>query len=133
MIDYRSEDFTHSGQYDVVVDFVARRSVFAYCRTLAPGGRYLMVGGTVRTMLRLLTVGTAIGAATGRRLRVLAVPQGPEHFLPVADLVLTGEVSLQIDSSFALSQADEALQRHGTGKALGKVVVDMAPEARAET
>ena len=46
VIDYRVEDFTRSGPYDLILDLVAHRSVFAYRRALAPGGRYLAVGGT---------------------------------------------------------------------------------------
>ena len=39
VIDYRRDDFTHgTGPYDLIVDLVARRSVFAYRRALAPGG-----------------------------------------------------------------------------------------------
>ena len=38
VIDYRTEDFTRSEQpYDLVLDLVAHRSVFAYRRALAPG------------------------------------------------------------------------------------------------
>ena len=53
VIDYRAEDFTRGGSYDLIVDLVARRSVFAYRRALAPGGRYLIVGGTMRALLRV--------------------------------------------------------------------------------
>jgi NADPH:quinone reductase-like Zn-dependent oxidoreductase len=38
VIDYRSGDFTRSGPYDLILDLVAHRSVFAYHRALAPGG-----------------------------------------------------------------------------------------------
>ena len=38
VIDYRAEDFTRTGPYDLIIDLVARRSVFAYRRALAPGG-----------------------------------------------------------------------------------------------
>ena len=48
VIDYRGEDFTRNRPYDLIVDLVARRSVFAYRRALAPGGTYRSVGGTVR-------------------------------------------------------------------------------------
>jgi NADPH:quinone reductase-like Zn-dependent oxidoreductase len=46
VIDYREEDFTQSElPYDLILDVVASRSVFAYRRALAPGGRYRCVGG----------------------------------------------------------------------------------------
>src|SRR5207249_6215829 len=51
VIDYRSEDFARSGPYDLILDLVAHRSVFAYRRALAPVGRYRCVGGSVRALL----------------------------------------------------------------------------------
>ena len=48
VIDYRGEDFTRSAEpYDLILDLVAHRSVFAYRRALANGGRYRCVGGSV--------------------------------------------------------------------------------------
>ncbi len=58
------------------------------------------MGGTVRSMLRVLTIGAIAGKVTGRSIGVLVVKAGPEHFEPLADLCVAGE-----------------------GRALGKVVV----------
>ena len=80
VVDYRSEDFTRLEPYDLVLDLVAHRSVFAYRRALARGGRYLCVGGTVRTLLRVVTVGAALGLLTGRRLGVLVVTARADAF-----------------------------------------------------
>lgn len=123
VIDYRAEDFTRRGPFDLIVDLVAHRSVFAYRRALAPGGTYLIVGGSARTLLRVLTVGALIGRLTGRRLGVLAVRQGPEHFAQLADSAADGGVRIHIDRVFALDEVPEALAYVGTGRALGKVVI----------
>lgn len=127
VIDYRTDDFTRTGPYDLIIDLAARRSVFAYRRALAPGGTYLIVGGTTRALLRVVTVGTLIGTMTGRRLGVLAVKPGPAHFSPLADRCIAGDVRIHIDRVFPLEQVPEALTYVGDGHALGKVVV----EARA--
>jgi NADPH:quinone reductase-like Zn-dependent oxidoreductase len=130
VIDYRSEDFTRGDQpYDLVLDLVAHRSVFAYRRALAPGGRYRCVGGSVRALLRVLTIGWAAARLTGRRMGVLAVSEGPDAFGPLADLCLAGEVGIHIDRTFGLDAVPEALAHVGEGRALGKVVVAVAPEA----
>lgn len=129
VIDYRAEDFTRGASYDLIVDLVARRSVFAYRRALAPGGTYLIVGGTMRALLRVLTVGAAIGALTGRRLGLLAVRQGPEQFEQLAQCCIDGSVRIHIDRVFALEEVPEALSYVGTGRALGKVVVMVDPAA----
>ena len=124
VIDYRRDDFTRAtGRYDQILDLVAYRSVFAYRRALAPGGTYRCVGGTVRALLRVLTVGSVIGRATGRSIGVLVVKEGPAHFEPLADLCVAGDVRIHIDRTFALDDAPAALAHVGAGRALGKVVV----------
>lgn len=126
VIDYRSQDFTRIGRHDLVLDMVARRSVFAYRRGLARGGRYLCVGGTARSLLRVATVGAVLGRLTGRRLGMLVVKQGPAHFAPLAELCVAGDVRIHIDRTFTLDEVPEALASVGAGRALGKAVVEVA-------
>jgi len=124
VIDYRRDDFSRTTQpYDLILDLVAHRSVFAYRRALAPGGRYRCVGGSVRALLRVLTVGSVVGRVTGRSIGVLVVKEGPAHFKPLADLCVAGDIRTHIDRSFALDEVPAALARVGEGRALGKVVV----------
>jgi NADPH:quinone reductase-like Zn-dependent oxidoreductase len=124
VIDYRRDDFTRTTQlFDVILDLVAHRSVFAYRRALAPGGRYRCAGGSVRTLLRVLTVGSLAGRLTGRSIGVLVVKSGPAQFEPLADLCAAGEVSIHIDRTFTLDEVPAALTHVGEGHALGKVVV----------
>ena len=124
VIDYRRDEFTRTTQpYDLILDLVAHRSVFAYRRALAPGGRYRCVGGSVRALLRVLTVGSVVGRVTGRSIGVLVVKEGPAHFEPLADLCVAGDIRTHIDRSFALDEVPAALAHVGEGRALGKVVV----------
>jgi NADPH:quinone reductase-like Zn-dependent oxidoreductase len=124
VIDYHRDDFTHGhGPFDLILDLVAHRSVFAYRRALAPGGRYRCVGGSVRALLRVLTIGAAAGLVTGRRLGVLVVKPGPAHFQPLTDLCVAGRVGIHIDRSCTLDEVPEGLAHVGEGRALGKVVV----------
>jgi NADPH:quinone reductase-like Zn-dependent oxidoreductase len=112
VIDHRSADFTRGDErYDLILDLVAHRSVFAYRRALARGGRYRCVGGPVSALLRVLTVGS------------LAVKEGPSHFQALAELCVAGDLTVHIDRTFALDEVPEALAYVGEGRALGKVVV----------
>lgn len=130
VLDYRRTDFTRTDLgYDLVLDLVAHRSVFAYRRALAPGGTYRCVGGTVRTLLRVLTVGWATGRLTGRSLGVLVVQEGPEHFAPLADLCVAGDVRIHVDRTFPLEETAAALAHVGEGRARGKVVVEIGSSA----
>lgn len=124
VIDHRAQDFTRGAPaYDLVLDLVAHRSVFAYRRSLGPGGGYRCVGGTTRALLRVASIGWVVGRLTGRRIGVLAVRPGPEHFEPLAQRCLDGDVDVHIHGTFGLDGVAEALALVGSGAALGKVVV----------
>jgi NADPH:quinone reductase-like Zn-dependent oxidoreductase len=126
VIDYLRDDFTRGAEpYDRILDLVAHRSVFAYRRALARGGRYRCVGGSVPTLIRVVTVGAILGRLTGRRIGILAVREGPSHFEPLAALCVAGHVGIYIDRTFALEEVPEALRYVGEGRALGKVVVEV--------
>ncbi|GAA3527455.1 NAD(P)-dependent alcohol dehydrogenase [Aeromicrobium panaciterrae] len=125
VIDYQSDDYTRGEKYDLILDLVARRSVFAYRRALKRGGTYRCVGGTSRSLLRILTVGGLVGLASGRSIGVLVVKEGPEHFEPLAELCVSGDVKIHVDSTYDLDHTAAALSRVGESKALGKVVVEI--------
>ena len=126
VLDYRSHDFTRGAQYDRVLDMVGGRSVFAYRRALARGGRYFFVGGTVRSLLRVVTVGALLGALTGRRLGLLFVRLGPATFGPLAEQCAAGDVQIHIDTTHPLDDVPAALARVGAGAVLGKAVIEIA-------
>ena len=123
VIDYRSEDFTKGEPYDLVLDLVAHRSVFAYRRALLPGGQYRCVGGSARALLRVVTVGALAARVTRRRMGLLVVRPGPKAFTPLTERCVTGEIDIHIDRTFALEDVAAALSHVGEGRALGKVVV----------
>jgi NADPH:quinone reductase-like Zn-dependent oxidoreductase len=126
VIDYREHDFTRLGErYDLILDAVSDGSVLAYRRALTGGGRYRCVGGSVPALLRVLTAGTLTGLLTGRRIGVLAVKEGPEHFEPLAEMSVAGDVRIHIHRSYPLEEVPEALSEVGEGRALGKVVVEV--------
>lgn len=127
VIDYHSQDWTRLEPYDRVLDLVAHRSVFAYRRSLAPGGRYRCVGGSVPALLRVVTAGAILGRLTGRRIGLLVVKPGPTHFQPMADLCVSGDIRIHIDRTFGLEEVPQALAHVGEGRALGKVVVEVRP------
>jgi NADPH:quinone reductase-like Zn-dependent oxidoreductase len=125
VLHYRTDDFTRRGPFDLVLDLVAHRSVFAYRRALAAGGTYRMVGGPVRTLLRVVVGGAVVGRASGRSIGLLVVKPGPDHFEPVARRCLDGEIAIHVDRTFALDEVPQALAYVGEGHALGKVVVEV--------
>jgi NADPH:quinone reductase-like Zn-dependent oxidoreductase len=124
VIDYAREDFTRNGlKYDLILDLAAHRSVFAYKRSLTPGGRYLYVGGSVTTLLQILLIGPLTGRAVRKKIRLLVVRLGAQHLGPLVELCQAGKIATVIDRRYRLSEVPDALRYLGEGHAKGKVVV----------
>jgi NADPH:quinone reductase-like Zn-dependent oxidoreductase len=124
VIDYTREDFTKTGhQYDLILDVVASRSVFAYQRALKPNGRYFMVGGSVATLLQIVLLGPWMRRATGKDIRVLGVQRAQHDLLAITELCAAGKIVPFIDGQFPLRDVPEALRYLGEGHVKGKVVI----------
>ena len=124
VIDYTREDFTKNGkQYDLILDLIAHRSVFAYKRALKPNGSYFFVGGSVATIFQILLLGAWIRRTTGKKIRVLAVQPNRKDLVFITELCEAGKVVPVIDRLYPLSEVPEALRYIGEGRAKGKVVI----------
>jgi NADPH:quinone reductase-like Zn-dependent oxidoreductase len=124
VIDHTRADFTRNGRtYDLILDLAAHRSASAYRRSLAPGGRYLYVGGSMGTLLQVLLLGPVTGRSAGKKVRVLAVRLGAQHLAPFVELCRSGRITTVIDRRYPLSEVPEALRYLGDGHARGKVVI----------
>ena len=124
VIDYTKEDFTKNGkQYDMILDVIAHRSVFAYQRALRPIGSSFMVGGSVATMFQILLLGPWIGRTTGKKIRLLVVQPNRKDLVFITELCEAGKVVPVIDRRYPLSEVPEALRYVGEGRAKGKVVI----------
>ena len=124
VIDHTREDFTKNGeQYDLILDIVAHRSVFAYKRALRSNGSYFLAGGSVSTMFQVLLLGPWIRRTTGKKIRILAVRPNIEDVDFMKDLIEAGKVTPVIDKTYPLSEVPEAIGYVGEGQAQGKVVI----------
>lgn len=132
VIDYTREDFTKNGrQYDLILDVIAGRSIFAYRRALKPNGSYFMAGGSVATMFQSLLLGSWIGRTTGKKILVLMVQTDSKDLVYITELIESGKVKLIIDKRYMLSEAAEALRYLGEGHARGKIVITVQPDNKS--
>jgi NADPH:quinone reductase-like Zn-dependent oxidoreductase len=123
VIDYTRADFTRNGRrYDLILDLAAHRSALAYKGSLAPGGRYLYVGGSAATLMQVLLIGPLLGRTEGKKLRLLAVRLGVERLAPLVGLCQAGTIATVIDRRYRLPEVPEALRYLGEGHAKGKIV-----------
>lgn len=129
VIDYTREDFTKNGQqYDLILDVIASRSIFACQRALKPNGNYFMAGGSVATMFQSLLLGPLIRRITSRNIKLLVVQTDSKDLVYITELIESGKVKLFIDKRYPLSETAEALRYLGEGHAKGKVVVEVHKE-----
>lgn len=126
VIDYTREDFTKSGkQYDLILDLIAHRSVFAYQRALRPAGTCFFVGGSTAVIFQILLLGSWIKRATTKNVRMLMVPQNRADLISITQLCEAGKINPVIDRRYSLSEVPEALRYVGEGRAKGKVVITL--------
>jgi NADPH:quinone reductase-like Zn-dependent oxidoreductase len=124
VIDYTREDFTKNGkQYDLILDVIAYRSVFAYRRALKPNGTYFVAGGSVATLFQILFLGPWIKRTTSKNIRILMVPQNRNDLAAITQLCETGKIVPVIDRRYPLVEVPEAMRYVGEGHAKGKVVI----------
>ncbi len=123
VIDYTKEDFTKNGlQYDLIIDNVASRSIFAIKRALSSNGRYVIIGGT--TIMQFVILGPLI-AITGKKMGLLIHNTKLADIKIMNELLETGKVAPVIDKVYPLSEVPEALRYFGEGHAKGKIVISM--------
>ena len=123
VIDYAQTDFTQLGKrYDHILDLAAYRPMSAYLKALKPGGRYRMVGGSVRLMLKLLTWGQIISLLRNVKLGVLTVTANRD-LAGIAQLAQDGTFTPIIDQVLPLAEVPAAIRRVGKGETLGKIVI----------
>ena len=126
VFDYKREDFTRSGKlHDLILDVAAYRSLFDYRRVLAPGGVYVMVGGSVRQLLQVLLLGPWFSISGDRKMSLLPAEANKEDLVFLTELLETGEIQPIIDRSYPLSETADALRYLGEGRTRGKVVITM--------
>jgi len=126
VIDYTREDFTKNGkQYDLILDIVAHRSVFAYKRALRSNGSYFLTGGSVATIFQILLLGPWISMIESKKIRILAVRPNIVDLNFMKELIEAGKVTLVIDKTYPLSEVPEAIGYVGDGRVQGKVVISV--------
>jgi NADPH:quinone reductase-like Zn-dependent oxidoreductase len=124
VIDYHAVDFTTLPEhFDLVLDLFGTRSARRVRQVLAPGGRYLIVGGPVPVLLNLVVVGAILGLRSDRKAGLLIVEQGPRRLVELMTMVADGRLTPVVGEVAPLAEAARALGRMGRGEIPGKLVV----------
>ena len=133
VIDYTSEDFTRSGEkWDLIFDVPGNHPFPAIRRALEPTGRYILIGHDafgatghrwLGSIPRLL--GLAARSAVTPQLRggSFASPDKRRLMDELVELLETGHLRIDVDRTFDLAEASQAMRHLMSGQPLGRVVV----------
>lgn len=123
-IDYTQQDFASEGeQYDAIVDAGAYRSIFDHRRALKPGGRYVLVGGSMRALMQAMTLGPIVSMIGGKTIGNFLVKPNRTDLEFLAGLLESGAVRPVIDRRYGLDDLPEAMRYFEGGGVTGKVVI----------
>ncbi len=129
VIDYKQQDYTQLGKrYDLIVDMVGNHSVLANRKMLKPGGRLVLVGGAKGDWIGPLTKPIAalvIDPFVDETIISMMARMRPTDLQTLADMLSRGEISSVIDRRYTLKDTAEAIAYSETGRARGKIIIDM--------
>ncbi|MDQ6698081.1 MAG: zinc-binding dehydrogenase [Actinomycetota bacterium] len=123
------ETFVEHGPFDVVLELIGAPNLPDDVRSLATGGRVVVigVGGGAKAELNLLDLMGKRGRIHASTLRprsleekAVAARRVERHVLP---LVASGKVRVPVAASFPMADADAAYERFAAGGKLGKIVL----------
>ena len=123
-IDYKTQNFATNGQhYDLVLDLIATRSAAAIKPALSPQGKYILVGGSVPTILSILIGGFFATLSSSHKIGLLSHNYNVEDLAHICELFDRGEVLPLIDQVYALKDATKAIEKLISGHVRGKLVI----------
>lgn len=121
-VDYRSARFEDVlAPVDVVLDTIGGETQQRSISLLRPGGRLISV---------VKSPDEASLAAVGATGRLFMVQPSSEDLGRIAHLIDSGKVRVLIDSVFPLSEARAAHRKSQTGRARGKIVLEVVPDTQ---
>jgi len=125
VIDYRQEDYTQTGQrYDLILDVVASRSIFAHRRALRPEGVFVYIGGSTAMILQGALLGPLLSRSGDQQLGFgMWQPNNDEDLGLLTELFEAGKVVPVIDKRYPLTEVPEAFRYLAGGQHQGKVVI----------
>lgn len=127
VIDYTQADFTKNGQqYDLIVAINGYHSLRSYQRALRPGGRCVVVGGSMGQIFQALLLGPLFSRIGGNSLGSMGIAKPTHKDLAfLAELIEAGSVTPVIDRCYPLREVAEAIKYVRAGHARGKVVISV--------
>lgn len=145
MIDYHKTDFTEVlADYDAVLDTRGGKTLEDSFKIVKPGGKIVSIAGLPnqqfgkeyglplwkQTVLRFVTRNlTKLTKQTGVSYQFLFMKPSGKQLEAITHLVEAGTIKPIIDRTYPFSKIDEALAYSETGRATGKIILQMNSES----
>ena len=120
VIDYTAENFRQAGDtYDIILDAVGNCTFSGCERVLSPGGRLLLVVGSLGQMLG----GMLRPSRAGRKVLTGVGVARSEDLLFLGELAESGAFKPVIDRTYPLARIADAHAYVDTGRKKGSIVI----------
>ena len=128
VVDYTEVDYTETGErYDLVIDAGGYRSVLDSRRALAPGGRYVFVGGALGPTLQAMALGPLLTRLGDSTVTGFVAEPNAADLQVIADRLASGDIEPVLDRHYPLAEVPEAIEYLEAGQATGKVGITVTP------
>ena len=124
-IDYRKEDFTQTGPYDLILDVKSNRSMSDYRRALSPDGIYVTVGGETGSLMPMILLGPLVSRVGKKRIKMVML-QTNRDLERLNELYEAKIIRPILDHIFPLEEADQAFHEYEQMHFVGKVVIKIS-------
>lgn len=129
VLDYKAAGFAlPQGRYDLILAVRGYRSMEDYERALAPGGCYVMAGGSWSQVFQSAARGPRVMKSAGKRFGRFTYSPDAGDLGFMKELIEAGKVKPLIDGVYPLKDIAEAFRRFAEGHARGKVVIRVRKE-----
>ncbi|MCW5718600.1 MAG: NAD(P)-dependent alcohol dehydrogenase [Bauldia sp.] len=126
-LDYTKANYATAGRLqDLVIDMVARRPTAQHARVLRPEGRFVVVGGSVPSLIGTAAIGSVISLMGKKKIGLLLYRPNAADLEELAGLAASGAIRVAVDTVYPLERTGDALRQVGEGRAKGKVVVEVS-------
>lgn len=116
-INYQQVDFSELRDMDVVLDTIGGEVQGKSWKTIKPGGRLLSI---------VQTPDEAVAASHGVTASFYFIEPDRSQLEEMARLADAGKLVVNIDSEFSLDQVADAHERSESGRAQGKIIINVA-------
>ena len=132
IIDYSTQDLARSdATWNTLIAINGYHSVLTYRRLLAPGGRYVMVGGTSAQLFQALLFAKPLFALEGKRGAALTLDDArrAEDLAQLSSWLESRAMRVVIERRYTLEKVAEAMAHVEAGHVKGKVVLTVGSSA----